>query len=450
MKRLLIISALSAMAFICLNSCKKLIEVDTPPNQLVTKAVFSDSTSTVSALLNIYSLFNNTIDGTYNPYIALYSDELNYPSSSTQSIQFLHSAVSSTNGSDLTIWKNYYFIIYSCNDLINNLHVTNNLSLASVNQFKCEAKFLRAYAYFYLVNLYGGVPVVPETDVTATANSTKSDSATVYNQIKQDLQSAETGLSVNYIGTEKVRANQFAATALLARLYLYQRDWSNAEAESSKVINSGLYSPLEIPANVFLANSKEAILQFWTQNGFINTAPQLIPISGVPAYPLTANLKNAFESGDIRFTNWVKSTTVSNVVYYYPYKYHNRVANTSAPEYLMALRLAEQYLIRAEARAMQNNITGAQSDLNTIRVRAHLPVTTANTANTLVNAVLRERQIELFSEWGHRFLDLKRLGQANSVLGSYKSTWKRDTSLLLPIPQNEIVTDPNLKQNQGY
>jgi hypothetical protein len=450
MKRTFKLYILCALALICLNSCKKLIEVDTPPNQLVTKAVFSDSTSSLSALLNIYSLFDNTIDANYTLYTALYSDELNYPSSGAQSLEFLHSSVSSNNSSDLTIWKNYYFIIYSCNDLINNLHVSNNLSLASVNQFKCEAKFLRAYAYFYLTNLYGGVPLILETDVNVTANAAKSDSTTVYNQIKQDLQAAETGLSVNYIGSGKVRVSQFAATALLARIYLYQRDWSNAEAEASKVINSGLYSPLENPANVFLANSKEAILQFWTQNGFINTAPQLIPISGIPAYPLTTNLKNAFESGDIRFTNWVKSTTVSNVIYYYPYKYHNRIANMSAPEYLMALRLGEQYLIRAEARAMQNNITGAQSDLNTIRARAHLPVTTANTALTLVNAVLHERQIELFSEWGHHILDLKRLGQANSVLGSYKPTWKRDTSLLLPIPQNEINTDPNLKQNQGY
>jgi hypothetical protein len=412
--------------------------------------VFSDSTSAQSALLNIYALFSNTIDGTFNPYISLYSDELNFSNSTVQTIEFLHSAVSPANSTDLNMWKNYYFIIYSCNDLINQLSAANQISPSLVKQLSCEAKFLRAYAYFYLTNLYGPVPLVLVTDVNTSENASRADSVAIYNQISKDLSDAQNGLSLTYIGDGKVRANQLAATALLARVYLYQENWPNAETAASKVINSGLYTPLDISENVFLANSNECILQFQTQSGFVAASPTFIPNSGKPQYPLTNNLLGAFEPGDLRLIRWVKSTVVNNITYYYPYKYHNRTANSASPEYLMALRIGEQFLIRAEARVMQNNLSGGQADLNVIRTRAGLPNTTANTKTTLMNAIIHERQVELFTEWGHRFFDLKRTGQANTVLGVFKPTWKPNSSLLLPIPQNDITHDPNLKQNAGY
>ncbi|GAA4090816.1 RagB/SusD family nutrient uptake outer membrane protein [Mucilaginibacter panaciglaebae] len=449
MKKIIKISIIPFLLLIYLSGCKKLIEVNTPQNQLTTKVVFSDSTSAVSALVNIYALFSNTIDGTYNPNIALYSDELNFSNSTVQSLEFLHSTISTTNSTDLNIWKNYYFVIYSCNDLINQLSTNSQISPSMVKQLSSEAKFLRAYAYFYLTNLYGATPLILVTDINVSAVAPRSDTLIVYNQIIKDLLDAQSGLSVNYTGDGKVRANQLAATALLARIYLFQRNWANAETAASNVINSGLYS-LDTPENVFLANSNESILQFQTQSGFVATSPTFIPISGKPQYPLTNNLLAAFEPGDLRLINWTKSNLVSNITYYYPYKYKNRTANPTAPECLMALRLGEQFLIRAEARVMQNNLSGAQADLNTIRNRAGLPNTTSNTQSTIENSILHERQVELFTEWGHRFFDLKRTGQANVVLGAYKSTWKPNRSLLFPIPQNDIIHDPNLKQNLGY
>ncbi|MDB5199204.1 MAG: hypothetical protein JWO92_1167 [Chitinophagaceae bacterium] len=449
MKKTFKIFIIPFLLHVFLSGCKKLIEINTPQNQLTTKVVFSDSTSAQSALLNIYALFSNSIDGSFNPYISLYSDELNFSNSTVQTVEFLRSAVSTTNSADLNIWKNYYFIIYSCNDLINQLSATNQVSPTLVKQLSCEAKFLRAYAYFYLTNLYGAVPQVLVTDINVSASASRTDSAAVYNQIIQDLSDAQNGLPPTYTGNGKVRANQLAATALLARIYLYQKNWTNAETAASKIINSGLYT-LNIPGNVFLANSNESILQFQTQNGFIATSTLFIPNSGKPQYPLTSSLVAAFEPGDLRLINWTKSTVAGNVTYVYPYKYRNRTANPSSPEYLMALRLGEQFLIRAEARVMQNNLSGAQDDLNIIRSRAGLPNTNSNTASTIENAIIHERQVELFIEWGHRFFDLKRTGQANSVLGAFKSTWKPNTSLLLPIPQNDITHDPNLIQNPGY
>ena len=116
-------------------------------------------------------------------------------------------------------------------------------------------------------------------------------------------------------------------------------------------------------------------------------------------------------------------------------------------------RLAEQYLIRAEARAQQNNISGAQADLNAIRTRAGLANVTATTQTGLVTAIYHERQIELFTEFGHRWFDLKRTGQLDAVMGiaapQKGGTWA-SYKALIPIPASEISINPHLTQNPGY
>jgi hypothetical protein len=119
----------------------------------------------------------------------------------------------------------------------------------------------------------------------------------------------------------------------------------------------------------------------------------------------------------------------------------------------MMLRLAEQYLIRAEARGQQNNISGAQADLNVIRNRAGLPNTTAATQSDLLSAILHERQVELFTELGQRLLDLKRTNNVDNVMrvvtplkgGTWNSNWQ-----LYPVPVSDIQKNPALVQNSGY
>ena len=120
----------------------------------------------------------------------------------------------------------------------------------------------------------------------------------------------------------------------------------------------------------------------------------------------------------------------------------------------MVFRLGEQYLIRAEARAQQNNLAGAISDIDMIRSRAGLPLINDTepgiNKDNLLLAIEHERQIELFSEWGHRWLDLKRTGRAGAVLGPIKADWSSDDELY-PIPQSERDKNPFLgEQNPGY
>ena len=113
------------------------------------------------------------------------------------------------------------------------------------------------------------------------------------------------------------------------------------------------------------------------------------------------------------------------------------------------MRLAEQFLIRAEARAKQGDLIGAIEDLNVIRQRAGLSNTTAVTTDQVLSAILQERRLELFTELGHRFLDLKRLELLDSVLGT-KPGWSTNDKLW-PLPQAEMDANSFLvPQNPGY
>lgn len=458
MKKNIIIHLLFVVNIIgWLCSCSKLLEVDTPKNQLTSDKVFADSVAAVSALSNTYFLLANQVNNNLNKNINIYADEYVFTLTIAGQLEFNQSVLSVTNANSMQIWNNLYLIIYSCNDLLEQAIESTTLSENNKAVLVNEAKFLRAYAYFYLQNLYGRIPLLLQTDVNINRLAGQTDAAAVYAQIVQDLTEAKVGLAENYPSDGKVRANQWAATALLARTYLYTANWQAAEVEATAVINSGLYTPLDAPGSVFHAGSREAILQLWTQNGFISDATTLIPANNttLPQYPVSEVLHEAFETDDLRQATWIGASEVTDAAgvtttYPYPYKYKNRTVNTTTPEYLMALRLGEQYLIRAEARAQQGNIGGAVDDLNVIRSRAGLPPLASDLSQSeCLDAVMQERRVELYGEWGHRFLDLKRTGQLDEVIGAYKSTWQ-STASAFPIPQNEIIRNPNLVQNPGY
>lgn len=435
------------------SSCKKLIEVDSPKNQLSTDKAFIDSTTANAVMVNVYAKLEKSFQPLLSKYLGLYTDEFN----NSNNPEYLQSLLAPANGINQNCWAYLYETIYQCNDILEQLPLANNLSPAFKNQLEGESKFLRAWAYCYLVNLYAEVPLILQTDVNINKSAGRNSNTLAYDAILSDLLSAKTKLN-NIPATTKERANAYTCSALLARVYLYLEKWQLAENEANIVISNSFYNLTDPIVNSFRANSRESILQLWTQNGFITDAVNYMPGSATtaPSYAITPNLYQAFEATDLRKTNWIGSTTVStgqtNNVYYYANKYKNKVVNTANPEYLVVLRLAEQYLIRAEARTMQNKLTGtgsATEDLNKIRKRAGLNDTPAQTADELLTAISNERRLELFSEWADRFIDLKRNHRLNTVMNTYKSTWKA-SSALLPIPQLEITYNKNLTQNEGY
>lgn len=448
-------------------SCKKLIEIPpNPPDKIPEKSVFADSANTMSAVAGIYNNFGPAIPQTkfLNSAITLCTgltgDELIAASTSDPDYLTLNAdAITPLNGETASMWINAYSSLYQINACIAGVSASAGLSQSLKRQLIGEIKVDRAMYYFNLVNLFGGVPLVLSTDYNVTKSLPRASVDSVYSQLISDLTDAKNLLTANYPSAGRARPNLYTAEALLARVYLYHGQWQNAETEASNVINSGLYSLNTDLSTVFLDGSNEAIWQLPCNppNSFGQTteAGLFVPYAPfiVPQYSLTPDLLNAFETGDQRKQQWTGMNTIdengTSVNYYYPYKYKNTTAGATPAEDYMIIRLAELYLIRAEAFAHENKTTEALADLNLIRQRAGLLPSTAVTQADILTAILHERQTELFCEWGNRWYDLKRTGTINTVLGAEKTGWDEHYALY-PVPLPEMQSNPFLKQNPGY
>jgi hypothetical protein len=459
----IIISLISGLLLCCL-SCKKLVIIQEPINTITTGEVFQTKSAAISAINGIYA--NMTPSDSYNGTVAagaatvncgMSADELNF-FGGTNTFE-TNQLLSSDYGVFSPFWSKPYFSIYQANATIDGLNSSATLDAQTKSQLTAEARFLRAFNHFYLVNLYGDVPLVTTTSYAINSLIGRTPEAQVYAQVITDLLEAQKNLPEDYSADsgDRIRANKWVATAMLSRVYLYQSHWADAEAQATLVINNtGLFNLVTDLNSVFLKNSSEAIWQLKPidPNSFSTyEAKQFIPPdpSTNSACTMTNQLLTSFETGDARRRFWIDSLIFSGITYYYPYKYKvYKTTSDNITEYNMVLRLAEQYLIRAEARAEQNNLEGCVGDLNVIRTRAglaNLPVPSTQ-AEALLE-IAQERRIELFAENGHRWLDLKRTGQADIVLGPLKATW-RPAAKLYPIYLMELQTDPNLTQNPDY
>gem|GEM_PF-13978 len=475
---------ISVVMFMMLG-CKKFVQIGSPTTQIATTTVFSNSASATSAQLAIYiPMWNESWNMALS--CGLLSDELTNYSTNQPLIQYYTNSMSSivTTGP----WQNAYKYIYQANSIIEKLQNNGNIPASVAAQLIGESKFIRAFWHFYLTNLYGDVPLVLTTDYAVNASMPRIPQAQVYQQVVADLNDAFGTLNSNYvditdttISTDRVRPTRAAAAAMLARVYLYKQKYDSAELQANLVINNAtLYNLCKNLTNaggatnfVFQRNSTEAILQIATpipsnyftpdgNNFYLVSAPSQSTINCTAISP---QLLNAFEPNDKRKVQWIKVYTTtggSPVSYYFPFKYqtYNTTASTTSvnvTEYVMVLRLAEQYLIRAEARAQQGKLADAIADLNAIRNRAGLPNYSGGIdQSSVLAAILHERQVELFTEWGHRWIDLKRTANLDAVMGgptgvcqAKHGTWSSDYQLF-PVPQAERNNNANLTQNSGY
>ncbi|ACU05054.1 RagB/SusD family nutrient uptake outer membrane protein [Pedobacter heparinus] len=461
-------------SLIFLISCKKMVEIELPNDRLNTITVFADSANATQAILGLYiKMLQN---GGGNPDFwgggitlngGLSADELVPTALNSELGQFYVNSISVNNGTnDSFLWKSAYYLLYHANACIEGVTKSTSLDEKLKNKLVAEAKFIRALGYFYLLNMYGDVPLVISTDFKGNAILPRTQHQQIYTQIISDLKDAQRDLPASYMTNGRFRPNRYAATALMARVYLFQKEWAKAEEAASELIDNSIYQ-LEPDLNaVFLIGSKEAILQVMSNTTSIIEIPEayvFIPGGGsgspeglLPSYVISSDLLNTFEAGDSRKNNWLASSIVNNQTYYYPYKYKRGLisSNSSPKEGYMVLRLAEQYLIRAEARAQLNNISGAISDLNEIRKRAGLTNTSANDQESILAAVSIERRLEFFCEWGARWLDLKRTEQIDPVMRVVTpqkggGIWNASHQLF-PIPFSQIQVNPYLIQNPGY
>lgn len=441
-------------------SCEDFTEVDLPQTQLTGSTVYEDEATATAALSDIYArirengVISGNVDG-LSMLMGLYTDDLTYFGSGTSPMDsFYNHTIIPSNEYVLSLWTNSYSQIYAANAFLEGLSNSTDITGEIRDRLQGEALFIRAMLHFYLVNLYGDIPYITTTDYQVNSSVSRMPLNTVYEKIILDLQEAKELLPSNYPVQDRVRANKAVVQALLARVYLYQGQWSLAESEATDIINNTALYDIEPDLDAaFLKNNPSTIWQLHPGLTGANTIEGRFFIfsSGPPAIAaINESLVDAFEINDLRKQHWLGSVTDGSNIWYHPYKYKQNENTGVSQEYSILFRLEEQYLIRAEARAQQVNITGAQEDLNKIRNRAGLGDTSASTQQDLLAAILQERRLELFTEIGHRWFDLKRIGQAGTVLAPLKPAWQ-NRNLLLPIPETELILNPNLQpQNSGY
>lgn len=447
--------------------CNKLLDINAPKTQVASDNVFKENATAAAVLTGLYAQMSSdgifTGRGSLSLKAGLSADELTlYANANDAALNELY--INGLNSSSTANpWSDFYRYINVVNTAIEGLNNSQTLTDGVKQQLIGESLFVRAFLHFYLVNLYDSVPLVTTSDYRVNNVIARSAPELVYKQIIDDLNDAISRLSENYLAadvrattSDRVRPTKWAAEALLARVYLYHKDYADAVTHASNVINrSDLFDTTNL-SDVFLSSSKEAIWQLAPITPDMNTLDGNLfiltdgPYYGNPVY-CSSDLINAFEPGDLRRAEWIDSI-ITDAVYYFPFKY--KIAAGGPPvEYTTVLRLGELYLIRAEANANMGSFSAANDDLNVVRTRARLPLATYSNKEDFQQGILHERQVELFTEWGHRWLDLKRTGTVNAVMSvactGKGGVWK-STSSLYPLPITDLLRDKNLTQNNGY
>jgi hypothetical protein len=438
-------------------SCEDFIEVDLPDSQLSGDLIFNDIGTATAAVTDIYSKLSSNvlICGNYRGISILlgsYTDEVETVNMELPDFNFFLNNIIASNDEISHIWNKSYNLIYAVNAIKEGLENSTTIDSNEKEPLLGELYFLRAFIHFQLTNLFGDIPYVTSTDYKVNTTIEKLPITQVYDLVISDLETAKFFIPAQNHPMQ-TRPGADAIRTLLARTYLYSKNWHLAAMEADEVINSGRLSWVNSIEEVFLKSSPGTIWQLMPQEEGLPTMEAqnfIFTLVPPPARAINDQLIEAFEPGDMRKELWIGSISGNDKTWYYPFKYKQSEIEAVSQEYSVIMRLEELYLIRAEARLNLGDSYGAKNDINKIRSRAGLPETSANSEFEIKNAILQERRIEFFSEQGHRFFDLKRTGDIDAVLIPIKPGWKSH-NILWPLPESELLLNPNLlPQNNGY
>jgi len=454
MKKIYFISLLGVLL---LSSCEDLVTIDDPANQIGSKQVFEDVQTANAALAGLYAGLRDqsVIAGagyfTVSTLAASYADDLDcYHNDQNGAMDIYRNQQLGTNTSIASIWNTAYTQIYTANAIIFGAENSTVLSAEDKNRIKGEALLVRSLIYFYLQQLFGEIPYTTSLDYEVNRSLGKTEASAVLAQLEADVMEAAGLLEDNYRNSERIYPNRKAAELLLSRIYLLRGEWAMAGQTAQSILQSPLYQFQSDINQVFRKSGSNILWQLKPENSgdatqesgfyyFTNAAPN--------AYTLTPDLINTFADNDLRKQAWITLVSFKGNTWYRPFKYKNRLDNSN--EYSVVFRLEEVYFIMAEALAKQNHFSEALPFLNATRVRAGLVAFTSLSGEAFWKEFLAEKRREFFTEFGHRFFDLKRLGRLDQ-LKAVKPNWE-DFKSLWPLPQNELLLNPNLNpQNTGY
>ncbi|MCX8530854.1 RagB/SusD family nutrient uptake outer membrane protein [Chryseobacterium luquanense] len=437
-------------------SCEKMLEVDMPTNQINSDQIFENIQTANAALSGLYAgLYDNSpLSGDQTGRIlALYTDELNYyqATSNTGIIEIYQNTLIDSNPLVNSYWTNAYQKIYMSNAILEGVENSTALPSAEKERLKGEALTIRSILFFYLQQVYGNIPYPVTTNYMINQTIEKTPTAEVLQRIESDLKEAVPLLNDSYRNVERIFLNRKSAQLFLAKVLMTQKKWNEAEIVLKEIRQSSLYVFQNDITKVFEKSGTHIIWQLKPKN---NTDPvkEMSSYYFANAAPLNAALTpafyNIFDASDKRRLNWITPVTVGSNTWYRVNKYKNTTNNTT--EYSIVLRLEEVYLLLAEALAQQDKTSEALPLINAVRQRANISVLTLPlTKEALLSEILLENRKEFFTEFGHRFMDLKRNNQL-TILSGVKTNWKTFHQVW-PIPQKELLLNNKLNpQNEGY
>lgn len=453
MKNLYLFMACCALLY----SCESFTDIDLPDDQLTGEVVFEDAQTAEAALTHVYTLLfaETLVTGNHNGIGVLmgaYADELDYyKTEGVEAGVFYLNQITPDNYTIMTLWNKSYTAVYALNAALEGVEKSENISEIDKNKLLGEAFFSRAYIHYFLHGLFDEIPYITSADYQVNSKTGKLKSDELLTALDNDLKRASQHLSDVSPHTLKGRPSADAVKALQARIALLKQDWNNAIELTSEIIDSKRYT-LETDLDlVFLKESAETIWQLMAQAGSnAMEGGSYIFTQIPPTQSMSENLYNSFEANDRRRTHWTKTLSDDTQSFTHSFKYKHNQPTATSMEYSVQFRLAEIYLMRAEAYIQSGQTDQGLDDLNTIRQRAGLENRVATSVETAMQYLMDERRHELFDEHGHRFFDLKRWNKLDQVLSGVKSNWQT-TYKNLPLPEKELLLNPNLNpQNEGY
>ena len=423
--------------------------LDQKPDNYISDAAVIQTLSSAKAALNgaYHDLASSSYYGGqyFDAGVNLAADNVTWTGSLNYYYDFDTHQYSAENQLLSYAWYAIYATVNQTNQVIDKVTVLNDGSESERRRIIAEATVIRSLAFFDLARTWGNIPVVKQ----ATSSPTQFDGVKqtkakdVYQLVVDDVLAIYNDLSES---SDRVHVTRSAADAFLARVYLYLEQWDKAEQYASKVIDNGNYALGTIQDLIDNKETAESIWELAYSSSFTNQQSTYwrSPDQGGrhewgPSKELVQLLADPTVGGDRKaFYQDFSSAQVPD--YFVGTLYHSSTLDDD----VIIFRLAEQYLIRAEARTNQQNVSGALSDLNIIRRRANISeIVDVASTQELLNLIADEPRVELALE-PHRWFDLIRTGKAESVLGI------KTYQTIFPIPYNDIQADKDLVQNDNY
>jgi len=426
--------------------CNKFLDVQ-PKASISGENIIIDETSANAALNGVYSALRTYYSVDFQSIAYLSGDNIQWTGSQSQVQEFINHQVNAENATITSTWKGIYVAINRANQVIKNVEELGNDVIAESvrNRIAGEAHFIRALAYFDLARTWGGVPLITQPTLEATDNTgiPRSTSEETYAQVLADLELAEQLLPET---TNRFQATRKTVWALKARYYLYNKNWQEAENYATRLINDHANYELLTPYHTFFADgitgTRESVFEL-----FYN-ANELNPHRG--QWQPQQNGGTRQWAPNNTFVNLVNDSAIGGSRNALVAKdnqnrwYGNLYYRSPATDPTYVIRIAELYLIRAEARAELGLLEEGQADLNAVRNRAGIVNVAAANVTDLLLAIENERRLEFGLE-AHRWFDLVRTNRAAIVLNITDPN-----KFLMPLPAEQLLVDGALKQNPGY